>query len=122
LENAWTEFSTGLMNSDFVKGAVDLLTNILNAINRVTKGFEGFTSSLSKIGTLVAIFNTAQAIVGKFFDEIVAKVYKSAYRAGENIAKGTNDGIQSAGLASRLTGYAKMREGADKMKNGKEKA
>jgi hypothetical protein len=36
LENAWTEFSTGLMNSDLVKFAVDFLTSLLNALNKVT--------------------------------------------------------------------------------------
>jgi hypothetical protein len=56
LDNAWTEFSTGLMNSKAVKFAIDFLTKLLNALNRVTEGFDGFTGSLSKIGTMVAIF------------------------------------------------------------------
>jgi hypothetical protein len=56
LSNAWTEFTTGLMNSDFVKTAVEFLTNILNALNKVTEGFGSFTSSFSKIGTLISIF------------------------------------------------------------------
>jgi hypothetical protein len=86
LDNAWTEFSTGLMNSDLVKFAVDFLTGLLNALNKVTQGFEGFTASLSKVGTLIAIFQTAKAIVGKFFDEVIAKVYTASVRAGESIA------------------------------------
>jgi TP901 family phage tail tape measure protein len=36
LKNAWTEFTTGIMNSGLVKFFVDLLTNILNTINTVT--------------------------------------------------------------------------------------
>jgi hypothetical protein len=56
LDNAWTEFSTGLMNSDFVKFAVDFATSILNMLNKITTGFNSFTGSLTKIGTLVAIF------------------------------------------------------------------
>jgi hypothetical protein len=77
LENAWTEFSTGLMNSDLVKSAVDFLTNLLNAINKITQGFDGLTGSLSKIGTMVAIFQTAKVILGKFWDGIIIETIKN---------------------------------------------
>ena len=93
LNNAWTEFSTGLMNSDVVKFAVDFLTSLLNALNRVTEGFGGLTGSISKIGTMVAIFQTVKTIINKFFDDIIAKIYTSAVKAGENIGKGTKVGL-----------------------------
>lgn len=112
LDNAWTEFSTGLMNSDLIKFAVDFLTSLLNALNKVTQGFEGFTGSFSKISTMVAIFQTAKTVVNKFFDNIVEKVYKSAVRAGENIAEGTKDGIQKKEkVGNRLGGYTQIKEG-----------
>lgn len=124
LDNAWTEFSTGLLNSDVVKFAVDFLTSILNALNRVTQGFEGFTGSLSKIGTLVAIFQTAKIIVGKFFDEVIAKIYTSAVRAGENIAQGTKDGINNKGgvkdSIGRMSSYSQVREGASLIQKSKQ--
>ena len=81
LENAWTEFSTGLMNSDLVKSAIDFLTKLLNAINKITQGFEGLTGSLSKIGTMVAIFQTVKVILSKFWDEIVMETVKSVQKA-----------------------------------------
>ena len=123
LDNAWTEFSTGLLNSDLVKFAVDFLTSLLNALNRVTQGFEGFTGSLSKIGTLVAIFQTAKTIVSKFFDEIIAKIYTSAVGAGESIAQGTKDGINNKGgikgTVGRLTGYGQIKSGVNKIQQAK---
>jgi hypothetical protein len=125
LDNAWTEFSTGLMNSDIVKFAVDFLTSLLNALNRVTEGFGGLTGSLSKVGTMIAIFQTAKAVVGKFFDEIVAKIYLSAVKAGENIAQGTEDGInkkkQSKTESNGLFGRKKLAKGFVQLKEAKNK-
>jgi TP901 family phage tail tape measure protein len=93
LDNAWTEFSTGLMNSDFVKFAVDFLTSVLNGLTKVTEGFDSFTGSLSKVGTLIAIFQTAKVIISNFFDEVISKVYTSATRVGDSIARGVQDGM-----------------------------
>jgi TP901 family phage tail tape measure protein len=69
LKNAWTEFTTGIMNSDLVKFFVDLLTNFVNGINQVTQGFDGFTSSISKIGMVIGIFNLLTALVKKLGKE-----------------------------------------------------
>ena len=118
LKNAQTEFSTGLMNSDFVKFAVDFLTSILNALNRVTKGFDSVTGSLTKIGTLVAIFQTAKVIVTKFFDDLIAKIYTSSRQAGENIANGVSDGMnktQSGVPNKKASIYQQSLDGANKI-------
>lgn len=49
LSNAWTRFSTGIMNSDFIKEAVDILTDVLNVINNITDKLGSKGSSISKI-------------------------------------------------------------------------
>lgn len=72
LKNAWDQFTTGIMNSDLVKFFVDLLTKILTTINRVTEGFNGFTQSISKVGTILAIFNLAKAAFQRFGKDIKA--------------------------------------------------
>jgi hypothetical protein len=96
LENAWVEFSTGLTNSDLVKTAVDFLTGLLNTLNKVTQGFESFTGSISKVGTLIAIFQTAKTLVAAFFDEVIAEIYSGSVKAGETIDKGVRDGLSGA--------------------------
>ena len=48
LSNAWTEFTTGIMNSDFIKGGVDILTKILNVINDITGALGSGGSTISK--------------------------------------------------------------------------
>ena len=49
LSNAWTEFTTGIMNSDFIKGGVDILTKILDVINDITGALGSGGSTISKI-------------------------------------------------------------------------
>ena len=49
LSNAWTRFSTGIMNYDFIKGAVDILTDVLNVVNDITDLLGSKGSSISKI-------------------------------------------------------------------------
>jgi hypothetical protein len=65
LKNAWTEFTTGIMNSDLVKNGVSFLTSILNSLNKITSGISGLggetnkaLSSFTKIGVALAIFQT----------------------------------------------------------------
>lgn len=48
LKNAWNEFLMGLTNNAMVKTAVDLLTNLLNFLNKLTSGFDSTTSSVLK--------------------------------------------------------------------------
>jgi hypothetical protein len=48
LSNAWTEFTTGIANSDVIKGVVDILTDILNVINDITGAFGDFGVTASK--------------------------------------------------------------------------
>ena len=113
LDNAWTEFSTGLMNSDFIKTAVDFLTKLLNAINKVTEGFGAFTGSLSKIGTMIAIFQTVKVVLLKFWDNIVLETVKSARKAMKGIdaevtegAKKTQSNVQNITSSTNATGGA----------------
>lgn len=49
LSNAWTEFTTGIANSDVIKGAVDILTSILNVINDITGALGSGGSTISKM-------------------------------------------------------------------------
>ena len=49
LSNAWTEFTTGIANSDVIKGAVDILTDILNVINDITSALGSGGSTISKM-------------------------------------------------------------------------
>jgi hypothetical protein len=68
LKNAWNEFLMSIANSDIIKGAVDLLTNIVGGLNKITtaiSGGNGLIKSISAIAITIGglklgrnIFNT----------------------------------------------------------------
>lgn len=49
LSNAWTEFTTGILNQDVIKFGVDALTQILNLINDITGALGAGGSTISKM-------------------------------------------------------------------------
>ena len=71
LKNAWDTFTMGIMNSDAIKFGIDILTKILNIINKVTEGFGGFTGTVSKLGLVFAAFKVGQKLVRKFSNSIL---------------------------------------------------
>ena len=46
LHTAWTEFTTSITDSNLIKGAVDLLTQILNTVNAITDAFGPFSGAV----------------------------------------------------------------------------
>ena len=109
LANAWQEFTTGIANSNLVKGGVDLLTNILTTINNLTDGFGDWGSSISKVSILLASLAAGGAIVknigktfapnlvaqltGKINGEAANKVNKAGSFLGTRIINSINNSI-----------------------------
>lgn len=58
LKNAWDEFILGLANSDAIKGAVDLLTDLITAINNVIKAISGKNAGVKMITTFFTAFTS----------------------------------------------------------------
>lgn len=56
LKNAWNEFLMGLTNNDIVKGAIDLLTKLLNTVNSLTDAFGDNLGSVAKWLLVIAGF------------------------------------------------------------------
>jgi hypothetical protein len=81
LKNAWHEFTMGIMNSDFVKGAVDVLTKLLEVVNKATSAFGGMAGSIVKISSVLAIFKVGKslfAMIPKRFKEAMIDVIRQA--------------------------------------------
>jgi TP901 family phage tail tape measure protein len=96
LKNAWDQFTTGIMNSDLVKFFVDLLTSVLNAINKVTVGFDSFTNSLSKIGVFTTVFKLAKAAFNKFQTWLKDMMYDAGTAIGDGVRAGMQTSIANA--------------------------
>ena len=56
-KNAWNEFTMGIADSGMIKGAVDILTNLITVVNKLAKmtgPLEGFVKAFIAIGTFKA--------------------------------------------------------------------
>ncbi len=78
LKNAWNEFILGLADSDVIKGAVDMLTNLITAINNLIKAISGKNSGVKMITTFFTAFTGFKigqkmfggTQIGKFFGNL----------------------------------------------------
>jgi hypothetical protein len=91
LENAWTEFSTSLLNNDAIKLGVDLLTAFIGAMNKATSAFDGWMGSVSKIGMILALFRVAKAVFKQFSLKLQTFFANTGTQIGINIAKGIKE-------------------------------
>ncbi len=103
LDNAWTTFTTGVMDSGLTKFFVDLLTNLLSGINGATEGVDflgekmkGVTEVFSKIGMVIGIFNIVKAAISKFFQWIASTFASSGTSMGQNFVTAIKQGLGQA--------------------------
>jgi hypothetical protein len=68
LHNAWTTFTTGIMDSGVIKGAVDLVYKLVDGINKLTEG-----SWAAKIA-VVAFASVIGKVLIKVIESTLAKV------------------------------------------------
>ena len=79
LSNAWVEFTTGIADSRLIKGAVDFLTMVLEAINEITGALGEVGTPLSRIVLLFGGLRVAGGALGSIasglgFERIAAQV------------------------------------------------
>lgn len=76
LKNAWNEFTMGLANNSVIKTLIDLLTSLLNTINKISSGVSGnngILKSLVDIGVLAGSLQLGRAAFTKFFGWLQGK-------------------------------------------------
>lgn len=100
LKNAWDQFAMGLANNEFIKGAIDVLTGLLNTINSIIDGISGGNGLAKSVLSLGFAFSAFK--LGKnFLGQIGAKLRmalgkgteKDAQVAGKTIAQNLGAGI-----------------------------
>jgi hypothetical protein len=74
LSNAWNEFLMGIANSTVIKGAIDLLTGMINLINKFTtvpgdNMFSSLASSALKLAAALGALRVAKKGVEYLFPE-----------------------------------------------------
>lgn len=71
LKNAWDEFAMGLTNNVIIKGAVDTLTILLTAVNKLIDGLSGGHGLIKSIMTLGAVWGGLK-LGGNLVDKALA--------------------------------------------------
>lgn len=71
LKNAWNEFAMGLTNNVIIKGAVDSLTFLLTAVNRLIDGLSGGHGLIKSVMTLGAVWGGLK-LGGNLVDKALA--------------------------------------------------
>lgn len=124
LHNAWQEFTMNLSNNAIIKGAVDLLTGLLNIINKITTVGDTMNNSIVSfgltLGFVVKTFSTLGKAYDKYGDKIfnglksISKLTKPADIAAD-VKSGTEMGVQSAQMevyqATRTSIFNATRDG-----------
>lgn len=101
-KNAWDQFAMGLANNEFIKGAIDVLTGLLNIINSIIDGISGgngLAKSVLSLGFAFSAFKLGKNFLGQ--SGIGAKLRmtlgkgteKDAQVAGETVAQNLGTGI-----------------------------
>ena len=112
LSNAWNEFLMGLTNNQVVKGFVDLLTNLLNALNSLTSAFGEGTGSILKWIAAISAFNGIKALFrgGGFVDKLLMTALSGTGLGNAAIQSGLLSGLLFGGeKVAGLTGEQSKR-------------
>ena len=88
LKNAWDTFTQGLANNQFIKMAVDILTGLLTAINKVTEGFGPWSGSALKIGLV-----TTALIAG----DKALRIFTQSLKGGSSVLGAFGNTFKAAG-------------------------
>lgn len=122
LKDTWDEFILGIANSDVIKGAVDLLSDLLNAINKMTNA-PGVLGGVLKSLLAFGVFKGGKALVGKgsigerLFD--ATQIAKAAAKDGESASEAFRKAFASSkkskkeNLFSKLVGGASLKPSQD---------
>jgi TP901 family phage tail tape measure protein len=73
LKNAWNEFTMGLANNEILKGGIDLLTGLLETINKLTdalSGGSGLGKSIVNFMTVIGALKGGKALLSGGFSFI----------------------------------------------------
>jgi len=97
LKNAWDTFLMGLANDSVVKSIIDLLTNIITAVNKLTSSLPGLAKSIANIGVAIGGLNLSKGILKKIFPNLVASFLGKGKEAGEGFNLGLKESLQHNG-------------------------
>lgn len=98
LRNAWQGFTMGIANNQLIKLSVDILTNLITAINKVTEVGGEATSLIGKLGVSLAVFKVGGAALDSFWG-----TFSTGLKDNLGPMKSFNEGLKSMGKTAGKT-------------------
>lgn len=124
LKNAYDEFTLSIANSDFIKGAIDLVTGLITALNKLTSVLPKPLNGFAKLGIALGTFKTA----GKWFNSFSIEVQKKGVGAIDALRTSSKqtfgemlDNIKKA-FNKKTWNYEPIKQGAAALEQLKEVA
>ena len=88
LHNSWDSFLLGLADDSLIKGAVDLATGFVDALNNLTKGLDGAGGSLVKFAGAAATLSVGKVGFTSLFEGFKSKDLPFLKTFGKNFKQG----------------------------------
>lgn len=88
LHNSWDSFLLGLADDSLIKGAVDLTTGFIDALNNLTKGLDGAGGSLVKFAGAAAALSIGKVGFTSLFEGLKSKDLPFLKSFGKNFKQG----------------------------------
>ena len=122
LKNAWDQFTMGLANNEILKGAVDILTNIIEGINKLTSSIDnGLVKSIVNLGVAIGGLMAGKSLVNMLFGGAAAKgMGKLGDMLGFSGGQGSNQAPQYVAPGQEI-GFKQSLKNAGKSIGGKAK-
>lgn len=98
LRNAWQGFTMGIANNQLIKLSVDILTNLITAVNKVTEVGGEATSLIGKLGVSLAVFKVGGAALDSFWG-----TFSTGLKDNLGPMKSFNEGLKSMGKTAGKT-------------------
>lgn len=70
LHTAWTQFTTSILNSELIKGGIDLFTKLLNTVNALTDAFGPFSGTVKTLAVGFGLWKVNTALLPKVTSSI----------------------------------------------------
>lgn len=99
LKNAWDEFTMGLANSDLVKGAVDAITWIIDALNKLTSTMGTTGGAVSKLLIAFIGLKIGKSLFSKLIDNFLTQFISVGQQSGIGFLTGFKQKVNAKNFA-----------------------
>ena len=102
LRVAWDQFTMGIADNDLIKTGIDLLTSLLETINKLLNNLPGLVKSFASLALVFVALRVGGALLNKALSGISGIVAKSFVSAGVVASKTAEVAGQTAGTQMAL--------------------